>query len=205
VLNVGSRKAEEAVFSADVSSGLVYLAGWRVSRTFGIYSNDYKVGIVDPIIGSSSFSRPSLVSGDSKIVYYAGSFDPTGGSSNHTKIPEFTVLADGSLYASAAQIAGSITATSGKIGGTYYWTINSNGMYQNTTSGQYTGMMSNGRKVNDESGTLQGYVKFYAGGSTSMADTGQAAAKSSTLANYVVTDKGYLYAKNAYIDGVIQA
>ena len=195
----------DVVFSADESTYTVYLAGWTVSRIYGIYSNGYKVGIIDPVVGSSNFSRTSLISGNSKIVYYAGSFDPTGtASENYTKIPEFAVLADGSLYATAAKISGNITATSGKIGGsTYYWTIDSYGMYQNRTSGQYTGMMSNGRKVlsDDKDETDQGYVKFYAGGSKTMKDTGQDAVKASTLANFVVTDKGYTYIKKLHVDG----
>lgn len=102
------------------------IAGWLIDEDYGISSKDYTVGIVDPFAGVETFERPSLISNaGSKIVYYAGSFDPAL-SSNSKKIPEFAVLADGSLYASAAEIAGTITAKKGYIGGENGWVIDTN-------------------------------------------------------------------------------
>lgn len=198
----------QTVFAATSGSGgNISLAGWAVTTKYGLANEDYNVGIINPDYASNYFLRSTLGSAsEAMIVFYAGSFDPgTEQSYDDDDKPEFCVLQDGSLYAQQAWIEGTIRATSGKIGGSYYWTINSSGIFQNSTAGQYTGMMSNGRKINDENNNLQGYVKFYAGGSVSMADTNQSAEKASTLANFVVTDKGYLYAKNATIEGYIYA
>lgn len=192
VTSGGDGSSGSTVFEASASSSTAQIGAFVVNQygLVGSYTSNSTTYYTGCRLNGSSTSN---------IAIFAGGTSNTGSSA------PFRVTNAGALTATNATITGSITATSGKIGGTYYWTIDSSGMYQNTTSGQYTGMMSNGRKINDESGTLQGYAKFYAGGSASMADTGQAAAKASTLANYVVTDQGYLYAKNAYIDGTIQA
>jgi hypothetical protein len=171
--------------------------------------------MVDPIAGSANFSRTSLVSGSSKIVFYAGSFDPTG-SGNYTKIPEFAVLADGSLYASAAQITGSITAKSGYIGpsginsfkieemtmtssGTKYLAIhrgltyNSSGAYYSFTNGDFPlvlcpyGVKSASNLV--KNGSASNLWVFLAGKVTS------------GVVPFGITDKGELYASAGNIAG----
>lgn len=197
--------------------GTASIAGWTVSRTYGIYSSSYRVGMVDPIASSSNFSRTSLISGSSKIVFYTGSFDPTGSSANnYTKIPEFAVLADGSLYASAAQITGAITAKSGYIGpsgdnsfkieemtmtssGTKYLAIhrgltyNSTGTYYSFTNDKYPmvlcpyGVKSATNLV--KNGSASDLWVFLAGKVTS------------GVVPFGITDKGALYASAGNIGG----
>ena len=184
---------------------------------YGIYGNSYKVGMVDPTAGSSNFSRTSLISGSSKIVFYAGSFDPTGGSSNsYTKIPEFTVLADGSLYASAAQITGSITAKSGYIGpsgnnsfkieemtmtssGTKYLAIhrgltyNSSGTYYSFTNGEFPLVLC--------PYGVKSASNLVSGGTSSLRWVFLAGKVSSGVVPFGITDAGGLYASAGKIGG----
>ena len=110
-------------------------AGWTVdgnllsSGNTGIYSGDeYKV--------ASSFIEDSF----SSVRFYCGSTNPTEA--------RFKVLDDGSLYASAAEIEGTITATGGKINGSL--TIGSNGYLgiQNTYSS--SGSSNKGTYITNE-------------------------------------------------------
>jgi hypothetical protein len=66
------------VFEASSNSSTVSIAGWTVNYAYGIYSNSYRVGIIDPIAGDDTFKRESLVdpSTTSKLTFYAGTFDP---------------------------------------------------------------------------------------------------------------------------------
>ena len=85
--------------SCEFGSGKI--GGWSIS------SNEIWNGSAG-INAGSSYTKNSLVaSGSSAVRFYAGNGNRTGG--------KFVVLDDGSLYAEAAKIAGSITATSGSF------------------------------------------------------------------------------------------
>ena len=60
-------------------------------------------------------------------VFYAGCTTPAGGSIADEQYTKFYIRQDGYLYCSKAKIAGTVTATSGSVGG---WNINSNSIYK---------------------------------------------------------------------------
>lgn len=107
--------------SGSITATSGYIGGWVVteSKLYHPHSagND-GVGLVY----SGGASRPSLwQSGNSPVVFYAGARDDNPFPDN-TSDCYFGVLADGSVYcqalkATGATITGSITATSGTIGG----------------------------------------------------------------------------------------
>lgn len=85
--------------SCEFGSGKI--GGWTISGD-EIYKGSAGIN------AGTAYTKDSLVSsGTSYIRFYAGNGNRTGG--------KFIVLDDGSLYAEAAKIAGSITATSGSF------------------------------------------------------------------------------------------
>lgn len=85
--------------SCEFGSGKI--GGWTISGD-EIYKGSAGIN------AGTAYTKDSLVSsGTSYIRFYAGNRNRTGG--------KFIVLDDGSLYAEAAKIAGSITATSGSF------------------------------------------------------------------------------------------
>ena len=85
--------------SCEFGSGKI--GGWTISGD-EIYKGSAGIN------AGTAYTKDSLVSsGTSYVRFYAGNGNRTGG--------KFVVLDDGSLYAEAAKIAGSITATSGSF------------------------------------------------------------------------------------------
>lgn len=139
-------------------------------------------------------------SSDNNIAFFAGSPKTVG-----TDAP-FYVTNNGYLHATGAYIQGEIHATDGsftgivnaeegKIGkGDSSWIINNYGITAGKTSSEtLVGMMANGRKVKDAGGEYRGYIKFFAGGKVNMEYFEQNPMAAADLANFVVTDEGYVY------------
>lgn len=121
--------------------------------------------------GTVSAGLTAYTSGDNGVRIWAGS------DINGINSAPFRVTQKGYLYASNAEIAGTIIATGGTIGG---WTVGNKRLY---------------------SGSGNTYVRL-----DSNADVGSAiwcGAESATNAPFRVTKAGYLYASNANISGTI--
>lgn len=103
--------------------------------------------------------------------------------------PRFKVLEDGSLYASAANIEGNITANSGSIGG---WNIDKQSLYKNDV-GLYTGndLTTNSLVTNNSTSP----IRIYAGYDTANISDSK----------FKVLEDGSLYASAASIEGNINA
>ena len=97
------------------------IGGWSIDTQEGIRNVDKTVGMVNPKTTLSKYTKQSLKgSGQtSKMSFYAGKAP----SNSQTDIPEFAVLADGSLYATNAKIKGNIVANGGSIAN---WDITQN-------------------------------------------------------------------------------
>lgn len=107
------------------------IGGWSIDTQEGIRNVDKTVGMVNPKTTLSKYTKQSL-KGDnqtSKMSFYAGSAP----SNSQTDIPEFAVLADGSMYATNAKIEGDITANEGHIGGENGWAIKTGGLWSGGT------------------------------------------------------------------------
>jgi len=155
----------------------------------------YKLHIGDPLGGVISWSGTTLATGGWETVetgFTIGSGDNTvtlssaGGvipsisaGAEDTAIAPFRVYPNGDLFASNANISGSVTATSGSIGG---WIIDELTIHD--TSGS-TGLSS--------SSTLSRNVRFWAGGTDP------------STALFRVYDDGTVYAENAEISGSVTA
>jgi len=140
-----------------VTAGAGAIGGW----TIGASSLTDTAGVV---------GMSSAVTGGDDIRFWAGDATPSSA--------EFRVTESGALVASSATITGSVTSTSGTIGG---WTLGSTSL----TSG------SGGTTVGVDSGGTN--PAFYAGSATPGS------------APFRVTNAGALTATNATITGVITA
>ena len=103
------------------------IGGWSIDTQEGIRNTDKTVGMVNPKTTLSKYTKQSLKgSGQtSKMSFYAGKAP----SNSQTDIPEFAVLADGSMYATNAKIEGNIIANEGHIGGKNGWGIKTGGLW----------------------------------------------------------------------------
>ncbi|MEE1084294.1 MAG: hypothetical protein UH850_11275 [Paludibacteraceae bacterium] len=115
----GDITATSGSFTGTVTTAAGDIGGWVIEPGF-IVSENKSVGFYsgdDDGIEMTNTTHYSLLDGSFKTVrFFAGAPD----TDNLSSAP-FKVLSDGSLYASAADITGNITATSGKIGG---WSLN---------------------------------------------------------------------------------
>lgn len=132
------------------------------------------------------------------IGYMPNGVEGTWGSA------EFRVTGDGKLYATNANITGVITATSGSFKGEIIaesgnianWIIDDNVLYNLTNDNQFsTGISALGHK--DYPAFWAGY---YGSGNTPIGQSGWGG-----NINFYVTNGGYLYAKDAHVEGNIKA
>ena len=89
------------------------IAGWTINESYGIHASN-KVAIVNPSTAAAGLKRFSPISStEQPMVFYAHTRNPD----KSEEYPNFCVLADGAMYATAAKISGDITANSGTVGG----------------------------------------------------------------------------------------
>lgn len=172
------------VLEADVLDGTLELNGWNVTASYGLRSTDGKVGIVSPSNSSTGLYKLSLVSpaNYSKMAFYANNTEVTVSGGINSTIPNFCILADGSLYAKYANISG------GTIGG---WKISDSSLTNNKgigTNGSF-GLYPSGQMYY---GTVAGVTNTFTW--LLLIDT-----------KFGVTHNGFLYAEGAHISGEITA
>ena len=171
------------------------IGGWTIDGET-IYS---KGGSTYSGMSSGTMLSQSLVNPKkySSVRFYAGSID-------NAPVPDydgdttFAVLADGSLYAEAAKIKGTITATGGTIG---EWTINSS----------YIGSSQDGGSfyitpASDSSDFwIRAHDKAYGGGTRtfSVSKAGQLFAKGADIEGAITATKGKIGAWNILENGYL--
>lgn len=137
-----------------LEDGILYYGGTNIGYT--------------GINASVEHSVSSLISGESNIRFFAGSKTYTGFYSDEANRPKFLVLADGSLYAGAAEISGAITAKSGRIGataeGTGGWNISTQSISSdNDTTLLYSGAEEIYKRISLVDNNTRSPVRFCSG------------------------------------------
>ena len=129
-LNLANGTWDSVYFRIDNTGKITAVAGeiggWNMTSG-GLYA--YEGGKYTGL-SVGTVAEPSLVNGTttSPIRIFAGGVDKDGEYTNADNRPKFLVLEDGSLYASAAEISGTIHAGGGAIGG---WNISGDSLYSN--------------------------------------------------------------------------
>lgn len=207
VLIVG--ESPNSLFEANVTSKTLNLNSWVVSHAYGIHTTDYSQGIVNCETAHSYLYRASLCNSgeESPLVFYCGDFDPgTEQAYEDGEMPAFSVLADGSLYATSAYIDGKINARGGSIGG---FSINSFNFssdsakralyysFSNSGSGYYNPPTSSSFLISPQ-GSYASYFQI--------AESGYSKTwKMIVGTDFGIDSTGSLYANNAHLTGSINA
>jgi hypothetical protein len=144
---------------------------------------------------------------ESPLVFYCGDFDPgTSDAYEDEVMPAFSVLADGSLYATDAQIDGIIYAQGGSIGG---FSINSfNFAYDSAKKAFYYGFGHSGDGYYNPP-TSNSFLISPQGSYASyfqIAESGYSKVwKMIVGTDFGIDSTGSLYANNAHLTGNINA
>jgi hypothetical protein len=173
-------------------NGNLWAQNARISGTINATSG--KIGgwsITESVIGSTSTTKNSkarfyLASASDSAVNWIRADDAGG-------MRSFSVTKDGYLYARGADISGTITATSGKIGG---WDITDD--YLESTVYEKK-IDENGKEI------INANKKLYLASAGSTATNWIRADDENGNWSFLVTKDGYLYAKGANISGKITA
>ena len=177
VTHDGELHASNAIITGSISA---------TSGTIGYGTNKFTIGTTDSTNSSIYYGMTSL-SDTTHNGFYIGADGIALGKG------AFKVTNSGSLYASNATITGSVTATTGGIGG---WTIDNNSIYKTFTIGTatYTVILrtSGGANSHGVSGTIRPIEVF-------KTEDGSSATQ------FYVGSDGYMRANNAYIVGTISA
>lgn len=188
----------DLIITGSITATAGFVGGWAITKDT-LYSEDvglYSGEALDWEEGE--YQYPSLIGTYSTIRMWAGNTDPQLGN--------FIVLNDGSLYANAASITGTIYSDLGKIGG---WTISERGLshsggefYLNSDGSGRIGLMTFGNEYAWFNGDI--YADNLVVGSTEidgeMVDVGYI--NNSHIADNSI-DPNKLYA--SYVDGVTQS
>ena len=125
-INTGSLKVTDGdaniIFNANISNNKVDIAGWDISKD--------KISKSGVALCSGNVNKNSLVTDSTSPIRVCAGYD-----NSDLTTSKFSVLDDGSLYASAANIEGKITTSNGNIGG---WELGRD-LFTNGSVGLYSG------------------------------------------------------------------
>lgn len=168
----GLLKASEIEVSGNISATSGTIGPWRITDKGFLFDTSTLLG--DNNLKQSMFITPTGLGEQSKTIHSRSSSDWALGINN-----KFGVTIDGTLYATGANIAGEITASSGTIGN---WKID---------EGKLISTTSEANIILDPSAANDSSIVFQAGDNFKVTKTGALTATSAILSSAMITNASF--------------